>query len=86
MFAQGAPDDAAYFAVALLDRIGLGTAEVGRLLLYGENADPAEFHLLADLLGHEPALFDPLTIFGRSHSGASSELLGSYVPCVGALL
>lgn len=83
---MGAPDDAAYFAVALLDRIGLGTAEVGRFLLYGENADPGDFHLLADLLGQEPALFDPLTIFGRSHSGASPELLASYVPCVGALL
>ena len=83
---MGAPDDAAYFAVALLERIGLGTAEVGRFLMYGENADPGEFHLLAELLGQEPALFDPLAVFGRSPSGASPELLASYVPCVGALL
>ncbi len=82
----GEPDDAAYFAIALLDRIGLGTVEVGRFLLYGKNADVSAFHLLADLLGREPALFDPLAIFGRSHTGASRELLANYVPCVGALL
>ena len=86
---MGAPDDAAYFAVALLDRVGLGTAEIGRFLLYGENTDPGDFQLLTDLLGQEPARFDPLAIFGRSRggtSGASPELLASYVPCVGALL
>lgn len=82
----GAPDDAAYFAAALLDRIGLGTSDIGRFLLYGENAEPADFRLLTDLLGQQPTLVDPLALFGRAPAGASPALLASYVPCVGALL
>ncbi len=82
----GAPDDAAYFAAALLDRIGLGTADVGRFLIYGERAVPADFVLLADLLNQKPTLIDPLALFGSAPVGAHPNLLASYVPCVGALL
>lgn len=82
----GDPNDAAYFAAALLDKIGLGTADVGRFLLYGEEAKPRNFRLLADLLDEQPQMFNPLEIFGRTSSGATSELLATYAPCIGALI
>ena len=82
----GDPNDAAYFAAALLDKIGLGTTDVGRFLLYGEEATPRKFRLLADLLDHQPELFNPLEIFGRTSPGATPEVLATYTPCIGALI
>lgn len=81
-----APEDAAYFAAALLDRLGIVTGEVGRVFLYGEAADPARFGLLADLFGTTPARLDPLAIYGRTPPDADPDLLAAYVACVGALL
>lgn len=82
----GDPNDAAYFAAALLDKIGLGTGDVGRFLLYGENATPRDFRLLADLLDQQPVLVNPLEVFGRTPDGATPEVLASYAPCIGALI
>lgn len=81
-----APEDAAYFAAALLDRLGLQPAQVRRVLLYGEEADPARYGLLADLFQTTPTLLDPLAVYGRTPPEASPTLLAAYVPCVGALL
>lgn len=82
----GDPNDAAYFAAALFDKIGLGLADVGRFLLYGEEATPKDFRLLADLLEQQPVLVNPLEVFGRTPAGATPELLAAYAPCIGALV
>ncbi len=81
-----APEDAAYFAAALLDRLGLQAGQVRRVVLYGEEADPARYGLLADLFGAAPTLLDPLAVYGRTPPEAGPALLAAYVPCVGALL
>jgi hypothetical protein len=83
---SGAPDDAAYFAAALLEPLGMSPAEVGRFFLYGEGVDPARYGLLADLLDADPVLLDPLAVFGRTPPGARPEALAAYVPCLGAAL
>lgn len=82
----GSPDDAAYFASALLERLSLPVSDVGRLLLYGEGIDLEEFALLADLTNTRPELLNPLEIFGRNPSGATKELLASYVTSIGSVL
>ena len=82
----GAPEDAAYFVAALLERIGLSTTQVGRFFLYGETPDPDQYILLADLLGCTPQLLDPLAIYKRTPPGADPAVLASYVPCLGAVL
>jgi hypothetical protein len=84
--ASGAPEDAAYFAAALLEYLGMSPAEVDRFFLYGEGADPARYGLLGELLDAEPALLDPLAVFGRPPSGAPPATLAAYVPCLGAVL
>lgn len=84
--ASGAPEDAAYFAAAFLERLGLAPAEVGRFFLYGEDADPGRYDLLAELLDAPPVLLDPLAVYGRTPPGATPAALAAYVPCVGAAL
>ena len=84
--ASGAPEDAAYFAAAFLEQLGLAPAQVGRFFLYGEEAEPARYDLLADLLDTTPVLLDPLAVYGRTPPGASPAVLAAYVPCVGAAL
>lgn len=82
----GSSDDAAYFAVALLERLNLPVSSVGRLVMYGDDANIEEFGLLSSLLDVTPTLVNPLEIFGRTPEGAPPELLASYVPSIGAVL
>lgn len=82
----GAPEDAAYFAAAFLECLGVAPAEVDRFRLYGEDADPTRYSLLAELLDAEPVLLDPLAAFDRMPLGAAPAVLAAYVPCLGAVL
>ncbi|MDX1438702.1 MAG: hypothetical protein R3284_02260 [Rubricoccaceae bacterium] len=82
----GAPDDAAYFAVALLEKLNIPNSEVGRLVMYGKQADPDEFHLLSTLFDVTPTLLNPLKIFGRTPEGVSPALLAGYAPCIGPVV
>ena len=89
--ASGLPEDAAYFAAALLEHLGIAPAEVRRLCLYGEGeaghgVDPDRYGLLAEPRGEEPALLDPLAVFDRPPPDASPATLAAYVPCLGAVL
>ncbi|NNF59528.1 MAG: hypothetical protein HKN04_14930 [Rhodothermaceae bacterium] len=82
----GAPEDAAYFAAAMLERVGLSTEKIGRFVLYGEMPNPEHYLLLADLLGCMPQLLDPLAVYNRTPAGADPAALAAYVPCLGAVL
>ena len=84
--ASGAPEDAAYFAAALLDRLGLSLANVDRFFVYGEDVEPDRYGLLADLLGLPAVPLDPLAVFGRTPAGVSRAALSAYVPCLGTVL
>lgn len=81
----GAPEDAAYFALALLERLGVAPEAVGRLFVYGD-ADPERHAVLGALLGRDPEPLDPLPLFGRSPEGVAPADLAAFAPCLGAAL
>jgi len=81
----GAPEDAAYFALALLERLGVQPEDVGRLFVYGD-ADADRHAVLAALLDRAPEPLDPLPLFGRRPDGVDPAELAAFAPCLGAVL
>ncbi len=79
-------DDGPYFVAALLDRLGVSTAEIGRLFLYGEPADAEAAAGLEVLFGLEAEPLNPLHTLSAARSGADALALVAYVPVLGALL
>ena len=77
---------AAYFAVALLERLGLDAAAVARLYTYGGPVPPGETAPLEALLGRRAEPLDPLGAFGVPGAGAPPDVLSAYAPVLGALL
>lgn len=77
--------DGAYFAVALLGRLGVEPPEVEHLLVYGDGAASGLAELEA-LLGLAAEPLDPLPLFRPASGPADARALAAYAPCVGALL
>lgn len=79
--------DRLYFAIGLLNRLGVPPGAVGRLFVYGLDVDPNAYAPFQTIFGVEPETLDPLTAIGadRSRFGPSFDA-GAYAPCVGALL
>lgn len=77
---------AAYFAVALLERLGLDAADVARLYTYGGPVPPGETAPLEALLGRQAEPLDPLRSFGVPAGGAEPAVLSGYASVLGALL
>ena len=76
--------DAAYFALALLHRLGLAPRQVGRLLLYGHFREAAGFEALAEAVGTAPQPLDPLPLLDLDpHSMAAADEMAAYAPCLG---
>lgn len=81
-----ARSDGAYFAAALLDRLGVAPGRVHRLFVYGDDAEPATAELVSAFLNIEAEALNPLQVFGVAPPGADPLALSAYAPCVGALL
>ncbi len=81
-----AQTDGAYFVGALLDRLGVTVAEVGRLVLYGEPEGRDAASGLEALFGLEAEPLNPLLALGAARSGADASALSAYVPALGVLL
>lgn len=85
--AAGTPDDAAYFAVALLQQLRVPTAEVGSVLVYGADVDPAAFSGLGAVFGTEPRRLNPVEVVDLDpDSLASSFIAEGYAACIGVAL
>ena len=84
--AGGAPADAAYFAAALLENIALSPEDVGRVYLYGDQAEPERHADLATVFGQEPRPLDPMPLFGRRPEGVPASALAAFAPCLGAVV
>ena len=82
----GAPEDAAYFALAMLERLSVAPEEVGRLFVYGDKVDHAVRSALGELLGGDAMPLDPLPLFGRRPEGVDSAVLAAFAPCLGAVI
>ncbi len=83
----GSPADCAYFAVAFLDRFRLRPADVGRVFLYGGQADPADFALLQNVFKTKPEPFNPMQVVDLDPNSLAANFdAESYVPCIGVAL
>ncbi len=78
--------DGAYFVAALLDRLDIAPADIGRLFLYGEPAGAEAVAGLEALLGLEAEPLNPLLALDTARSGADPLALAAFVPVLGALL
>lgn len=80
------PENRAYYAVGMLNRIGVPTGAVDRVFAYG--AAPATD--LADVseavFGVRPTSLDPFSVFRRTSGPPQEEAPGLYAPCIGGAL
>lgn len=83
------PADSAYFARALLDRLDVDPAAVGRVLVYGPHADVAAGVLspLRHAIGTPIERLDPMAFvtFNPDNMAAAFDA-DVYLPCMGVLL
>jgi len=89
---RAAPSDSAYFAAALLERLGEGrpASAVERVFTYGPDANASlddDFTALTRLTGTAPEPLDFRPIVGLDPGHLAEDFdPGPYVPCVGAAL
>ena len=85
--AQNAPtaEDQAYYAVGMLNRIGVAPDALEALVAYGSEVDAVAGGPFESVFGDAPTLLDP---FGRLHRiwEPDAEQPGEYVPCIGGAL
>ena len=80
------PENRAYFAVGLLNRIGVPLNEVGRLSVYGPDADPGPNALFESIFDCSPTLLDPAEVLSQKSELPGDEALNAYLPCIGGAL
>lgn len=78
--------DGAYFAAALLDRLGVAPSQIKRLFLYGDAVEPGMASGLSGWLGVDAEPLNPLRVFGLAPAESDPFALAAYAPCIGALL
>lgn len=79
--------DCAYFAVALLQRLGLAPEEVSRLFVYGKEMSTEEQSLLQSSLRRAPERLDPIRVVDLDPGSLSDDFdAAAYVPCIGVTL
>ena len=83
-------DDRAYYAVGMLNRLGIESKSIGRVFLYGPGAtgSPSTYRSVFD---RSPTIFDLRDVVAvqpekRSNDDLSADLAPEFVPCVGATL
>lgn len=80
------PANRAYYAVGFLNRIGVSQQEVGRLFVYGTRLDRNAFGPFENLFECQAELLDPFQVLHRFPDRPPEEVVGAYVPCIGAAL
>lgn len=81
------PTDRLYFAIGMLNRLGVSPGAVGRLFVYGLDVDLHAYAPFQTIFGVEPELLDPLAVLDANPGrfGTSFDV-SAYASCVGALL
>lgn len=80
-------DDSVYFATALLHRLDISIADVGRVYLYGQNVDLDAFGSLRAVFDTSPRVLDPLAVVGLSPEELDNHFEPEeYAPCIGVAL
>ena len=84
-FSQGT-EDAAYFCMALLHRIGLSAAMVEQVALYGTHVPAALSEQLRLLFPVDPVLLNPVVLTTLNPEALNPAEAVAYVPCIGIAL
>ncbi|HIG74005.1 MAG TPA: hypothetical protein EYQ24_05360 [Bacteroidetes bacterium] len=80
------PEDTAYYALALMERLGIDPETTRRLFVYGDDARPERVDLLSQMLTLEPEPLDPLVLFSRRPPQADPTQLSAFAPLLGVAL
>ncbi|OZC02873.1 hypothetical protein [Rubricoccus marinus] len=78
-----APEDTAYYALALLERLGLEADAPRRLFVYGDDTSEGRLGLLTQMLDLPAELLDPLVLFNRRPPEAGQAQLSGFAPLLG---
>jgi hypothetical protein len=73
----------AYFAVGFLNRVDVPLDGVGRLFVYGEDVDVADYGPFERIFGQEPERLDPFRVVDN-RSGERPDAAAAFAPCIGA--
>ena len=86
--AQPAPtaEDQAYYAVGMLNRIGVAPDEIDRLVTYGTEAEAEAKEVFESVFGGAPAALDPFRRLRRVWEQPDDGEAGAYVPSIGGAL
>lgn len=79
----GSPEDRAYYAVGILNRIDVPLNAVGRLFVYGQEVDLEAYAPFNTIFGLDPESLDPFS-FLQTEDGEYPDNPRPFVPCVGA--
>ncbi|MEM6326759.1 MAG: hypothetical protein AAF791_06520 [Bacteroidota bacterium] len=79
-------EDTAYFALALLERVGLDADAPERLFAYGDRVTPERLQLTEQMLDLEAEVLDPLSLFSRRPRRADPTQLAAFTPLLGVAL
>ena len=80
------PKNQAYYAVGLLNRIGVPVSEVCGLSLYGPGADAAATVPLETIFDCSPVSLDPFGVHRWASEQPENEVPGACAPCIGGAL
>lgn len=80
------PKNQAYYAVGLLNRIGVPVNEVRGLFVYGPGADAAASGPLETIFDCSPVSLDPFGVLHWASERPRDEAPGAYAPCIGGAL
>jgi len=75
----------AYFAVGFLNRVDVSLDGVGRLFVYGQNVDLADYRPFERVFDQEPERLDPFRVLS-DQTGRTPDAAETYAPCIGASL
>ena len=85
--ASGSPVDAAYFTVALLERMGRTPGEVRQVYFYGVDVPVEDADVFSQVFGHAPKRLSPVAAVEVEEGSLTSQFNAeAYAPCVGVTL
>ena len=80
------PEDQVYYAVGMLNRIGLSPEDVGHISVYGNESEPVSDGPFETAFGCAPVAFDPFAAVDATTDRPDEERAPTYVPCIGGAL
>jgi hypothetical protein len=80
------PEDQVYYAVGMLNRIGLSPEDVGHISVYGNESEPVSDGPFETAFGGVPVPLDPFAAVDATTDRPDEEPAPAYVPSIGGAL